>query len=107
MLWTLNNYSKKFKIQFEDLEEIVNEAILKAWKHFNNDRGSFESLSLVIIKNQIFNFTRDNAHLWFLVLLDENEESIDTYYISFEKKEENEMALNYIIKLKSLIEEEE
>lgn len=103
----LINYSKKFKIQYEDLEEIVNDAILKAWKHFNNDRGSFESLCLVIIKNKIFNFTRDNAHLWFLVLIDENEDIMDADYTSFENKEENEMALNYLMKLKNSLDEDE
>ncbi len=60
-LWNrLIRYSKRYKLSHEDLEHIVSESIVKALENFDEDRGSFESLCLVIIKNKVFNFTRDN-----------------------------------------------
>lgn len=104
---SLIKYSRRYRIQFEDLEEIVNDSILKAWKYFDDDRGSFESLCLVIIKNKILNFIRGNFNLFILVLIDENEDYINAEDITFEKKEKIEMAKNYILKFKNRLNEEE
>lgn len=103
----LINYSRKYKIQFEDLEEIVNDSIFKAWNNCNEDRGKFESYCLVIIKNKIFNFTRDNANLYLLVLIDENEDIFEADEYSIEDKENNIMALKYFDKLRTRLSEEE
>lgn len=103
----LINYSRKFRIQFEDLEEIVNDAIFKAWKYFDNDRGSFESLCIVIIKNKILNFRRGNVYLILLVFIDENEEIISSEDVTFEESEKIEMSKKYISKLKNRLTEEE
>lgn len=103
----LIDYSRRFNIPNEDIEEIVNDSILKALKYFDNDRGSFESLCNVIIKNKIINFKRDNASLYLLVLIDNNEDIVDADVNSFEEKEENEIARTYLLILKSKLSEEE
>ena len=103
----LINYSKKYNISHEDLEEIVNDSILKALEFFDDERGSFESLCLVTIKNKIFNFKRDNAFLYLLVLLDENENIFKADLKTIEDKENNLMALNYINELKLKLDEQE
>jgi DNA-directed RNA polymerase specialized sigma24 family protein len=103
----LINYSRKYKIQLEDLEEIVNDSIFKAWNNCNEDRGKFESYCLVIIKNKIFNFTRDNANLFLLVLIDENEDIFKADEYSIEDKENNIIALKYFDKLRTRLSEEE
>jgi len=83
----LLDYSRRFKIPFEDLEELVNDSILKALDNFDSERGSFESLCIVILKHKIFNFKRDNPFLYFLVLLDENENIFKADEKSIEEKE--------------------
>lgn len=107
-LWNkLLRYSKRYKISHEDLEDIVSESIVKALEYLNEDRGSFESLCLVIIKNKVFNFTRDNKFLFLLVLIDDADEIIEPDTKTFEDKEQNIIALKFIDKLKKKLDEEE
>lgn len=107
-LWNkLLRYSRRYKISHEDLEDIVSESIIKALEHFDADRGSFESLCLVIIKNNVFNFTRDNKFLFLLVLIDDAGDIIEPYPETFEDKESNKLAVKFIDKLKEKLDEEE
>lgn len=103
----LIDYSKRFKIPFEDLEELVNDSILKALDNFDSERGSFESLCMVILKHKIFNFKRDNPFLYFLVLLDENENVLEADDESIEDRENIEIALNFLKEIKSELSEDE
>lgn len=103
----LLDYSRRFKIPFEDLEELVNDSILKALDNFDSERGSFESLCIVILKHKIFNFKRDNPILYFLVLLDENENIFEANEKSIEEKESVEIASNFLNELKSKLSGEE
>ncbi|MCB0728648.1 MAG: sigma-70 family RNA polymerase sigma factor, partial [Ignavibacteriae bacterium] len=88
-------------------EDIVSEAIVKALEHFDEDRGSFESLCLVIIKNKIFNLTKHNKYLYLLVLIDEAGDIIDPDPKTIEKKEQNIISLKYIDELKKKLSEDE
>lgn len=97
----LLDYSRRFNIRFEDLEELVNDSILKALDNFDSERGSFESLCIVILKHKIFNFKRDNPFLYFLVLLDENENIFKADEKSIEEKESIEKASNFLNELKT------
>ncbi|HMQ67676.1 MAG TPA: sigma factor [Ignavibacteria bacterium] len=107
-LWNkLLRYSKRYNISHEDLEDIVSESIVKALEHFDEDRGSFESLCLVIIKNKIFNLTRHNKFLFLLVLIDDCNDIIEPDTKTLEDKEQNIMALKFIEKLKNKLDEEE
>ena len=107
-LWNrLLRYSRRYKISHEDLEDIVSEAIVKALEHFDEDRGSFESLCLVIIKNKIFNLTKHNKYLYLLVLIDEAGDIIDPDPKTIEKKEQNIISLKYIDELKKKLSEDE
>lgn len=103
----LLDYSRRFKIPFEDIEEIVNDSILKAIENFDSERGSFESLCIVILKHKVLNFKRDNSYLYFLVLLDENENIFEANDRSIEDKENVEMALKFLSKLRNELSEEE
>ena len=53
-------YARGWKIPYEDIEEIVNDTILKALENFDNERGNFESYCRFILKNQIINFKKSN-----------------------------------------------
>ncbi|HMS64635.1 MAG TPA: sigma factor [Ignavibacteria bacterium] len=103
----LLSFSRQFNISHEDAEEIVNDSIMKALDYFDNDRGSFEGLCKVIIKNKIFNFKRDNVHLLILIVIDEDEDIIDTDFDSIEDKENNVFALTFLNKLKKLLDKDE
>ena len=103
----LLSYSNRFNIRYEDAEEIVNDSILKALDHFDNEKGSFEGLCKVILKRKIFNFKRDNVYLLLLICIDENEVIIKADDISFEEKENNALALTFLNKLNNLLDEGE
>lgn len=103
----LINYSRRFNIPYEDIEEIVNDSIIKAIEHFDNEKGSFESLCFVIIKNKVFNFKRDNSFIYFLILLDEDEDVLKADVKSIEEKENSLIAMNFLNKLKNRLFEDE
>lgn len=95
-------YSKRFKVSFEDAEEIVNDSILKALKYFDNEKGSFESLCKVILKNKILNHLRDNSEMYLLVMLDENESKYradDVLAINESSEEVSDFYSKLILKL--------
>lgn len=103
----LLDYSRRFKIPFEDMEELVNDTILKALDIFDSERGNFESLCIVILKNKIFNFKRDNPYLYFLILIDENETVLEADEKSIEEKESLKVASDFLADLKSRLSEDE
>jgi hypothetical protein len=92
-------------VSYEDREEIVNDSILKALESFDSEKGSFESLCRVILKNKIINFKRDNRELFFLIALDDYEEILSVEEILWEEKESNELAARFLDKLKSELED--
>lgn len=66
-------FALKFKISFEDAEEIVNDSILKALNYYDPDRGSFEALCRVILKHRILNFKKKFKEIIIIGLLDDED----------------------------------
>ena len=93
-------YSGIFRI-WEDAEEIANDAILKAMEFYDENRGSFESLCKVILKNKLINFKRDKAELYLMIYIDEfeNNFSADDYISELETEQKNIPALYVLLQI--------
>lgn len=102
-------YSGKFRISREDAEEIANDAILKAMDFYDENRGSFESLCKVILKNKLINFKRDKAELYLMIYIDEfeNNFSADDYISELETEQKNIPALMFIANLRNKLKPDE
>ena len=94
-------YARGWKIPYEDIEEIVNDTILKALENFDNERGNFESYCRFILKNQIINFKKSNKDLFLLITIDDKEDILPSDTILFEEIENNILARKFLEQLKN------
>jgi len=99
--------ARGWNIPYEDIEEIVNDTILKALENFDNEKGSFECYCRLILKNKIINFKTGNKDLFLLITIDDNEDILPADIQSFEKKENNLLALKFLEKLKHRLADDE
>lgn len=96
-------FAIRFNISFEDAEEIVNDTILKALNYFDEDKGSFEALCKVILKNKLINFNRKYKDAYLLVSLDDDNKLGDIYKFLIEQNEFSNLHKQCIDTLNGLI----
>ncbi len=66
-------YGRKFNIPYEDVEELANDAIVKAIEDFIEDRGNLEAFCKVIFKNKLLNFQKTLKSKYIILIIeDEN-----------------------------------
>ncbi|MBV6477401.1 MAG: hypothetical protein HGGPFJEG_00140 [Ignavibacteria bacterium] len=84
-------FAKRFRISFEDAEEIVNDSILKALENFDFDKGNFEAFCKVILKNRVLNFIRDYKEILIFGYLD-NENYLEETFAMYNKEKKLKSA---------------
>ncbi|HRJ99813.1 MAG TPA: hypothetical protein PL089_09400 [Ignavibacteria bacterium] len=100
-------YGRKFNIPYEDVEEIANDAIVKAIQDFIEDRGNFESFCKVIFKRRLINFQKTIKANYFLLIIDEDEIFRNADGDDYENFEKNRISKEFIESVKDSFSDEE
>lgn len=95
-------FAKRYKVPYEDIEEIVNDSILVALHSFDKDRGSFEAYCRVILKNRLRNFIRDHFEVLILASIDDKNEYENIYRFVKENLNKEEIEIEFKQKLSKI-----
>ena len=89
-------YGRKFRISFEDTEEIANDSILKALEDFIVDKGSFEAYSKIIFKNKLLNFQKRLRSKYLFLIIEDDDVFTGDDGLYYEKYENTMVSLKFL-----------